>query len=730
MRLRGFVLVKLVVVAAVVSGCSSGGGGVGPGQTPGRAVTAVTGADGAVAVGEGARRGQLIVLDAQTHRPVAGARIDAVPAGGGFLVQVTNAGDAAVPALTWIGHGGGQTIALEPRTADVPVRMMRGAVPVESADFIAEADFDGVAMIARAENRSLVTFLPALVEPVPAEKRFKVYRTALPATLLAIDTGSAPANAGGTTMIGRARVAAIDTSSQAAVPARGRTLAAAAAARRGEVAVAPAITDLRVAPEVPGDPQRMVEWQVEDTDHRLLGFDVGVDTTAPERRLPESARSVALQVTRGSHFVCLRPVFDGSAVEPQLRCTPFEAPSAPVAAQLRMRVTPVAPPPAGQRPFAVDIEVENTGDAEAPAVAIAVTVSRDGTVEGGLGEARLLMFDAIPAHGKATRRTEVRPTQDGQLYVAARPRTLAGAPVAARAPVVVAPTPGNRPPLVALVAGTGPAGSVRKGELFTLKALSEDPEDGDLTERILWRSSQTGDLGYGPELRTTGLALGVHRISCTVADNGAAGAVAQRGTTETWVEVLDPQAPVNSAPRLSAGPDVTTAVGSPVSPLATSWDPDGDTLRLRWTVAAAPEGSRAVLDGDVTLAPRLVADLPGVYRLSVVASDDKVEARDEVLVTALAASANARPTVMVTAPDTVAVGTAVTPVVKTGDLDGDALTVSYDLSRPDGSATRLENVASGAPTFKPDRPGIYLFTVVANDGRGGLASDGALVTAR
>jgi hypothetical protein len=72
------------LAAVVVAACTSGDAGPEPRFTPARAFSAVTDSDGAVDLGEGLRRSQVMVLDAQTHRPVGGARIHAVAAGMGI----------------------------------------------------------------------------------------------------------------------------------------------------------------------------------------------------------------------------------------------------------------------------------------------------------------------------------------------------------------------------------------------------------------------------------------------------------------------------------------------------------------------------------------------------------------------------------------------------------------------------------------------------------------------
>jgi len=64
------------------------------------------------------------------------------------------------------------------------------------------------------------------------------------------------------------------------------------------------------------------------------------------------------------------------------------------------------------------------------------------------------------------------------------------------------------------------------------------------------------------------------------------------------------------------------------------------------------------------------------------------------------------------------------------DDDGDALTFSWSLTAPAGSAAALSNAATVSPTFVPDVDGIYTATLVVNDGVDNSAPDSAAITAQ
>nr|BAL58743.1 hypothetical protein HGMM_OP2C291 [Candidatus Acetothermum autotrophicum] len=64
------------------------------------------------------------------------------------------------------------------------------------------------------------------------------------------------------------------------------------------------------------------------------------------------------------------------------------------------------------------------------------------------------------------------------------------------------------------------------------------------------------------------------------------------------------------------------------------------------------------------------------------------------------------------------------------DPDGDTLSYSWRfLAKPSGSRAEFSNANSANPTFTPDLAGEYLIELTVDDGKGGQASDQALVTA-
>jgi hypothetical protein len=88
----------------------------------------------------------------------------------------------------------------------------------------------------------------------------------------------------------------------------------------------------------------------------------------------------------------------------------------------------------------------------------------------------------------------------------------------------------------------------------------------------------------------------------------------------------------NAAPVVSAGADLQTEVGETVQLVGTASDAEGDPLEVMWTITEQPASSAAAPATPSALTTTLTLDEPGVYRLTLTASDGFVSASDEVLV--------------------------------------------------------------------------------------------------
>ena len=772
----------MLVSGLVGAGCGGSDGSASDAGTARRGQTLlVSTSDGRGVVRVGAKAGELadvLLVDAETQKPIAGALAEAQEEdeGDGYLVRVSKDSAGYRPEVVRCRRGQPHTVTLGSSTTDVRGRAVRVNTRVIQDEFVGEYDLAGVTSAAERELRPEILFVPALDEgAMQPASRFAVYKSRVPQILFAIKTdGTKPTSSGTTTtrvVKGQARVVSTSGARRGQSRVQPVQVAAAGEKRAGEELSAPSVSALSVsAPDANG--QGLLTWTVEDPQNRLIAFDVGIDTTQPARRLAKELRSLPFEVRRGDHLACVRPVFAGADVDPVVRCLSFPAPQAPQAPSVRVSVKPM--PVAGtnataRRGMPVVVELENDGDVDAPGFSVDVVVSRDGRLEGGLGQVRSVWIDGVKARTKTTRTTDVTPPRDGELFVVARAdalRTLDDANPEDnldRSPLKVMPANGNRAPQVS-VAGTAVGGSnaasLVEGESLKLRAAADDHEEGDLSAQITWISSRDGKVGQGPSLDTSLLSPGMHRLRAEVADRGVAARIIDRGESERpnrlgrggrarltrgaataalemgtaesavaelELQVLARNAPAgNTPPRLSAGPDLTTTAGGEVVPGATAADADGDQLSFAWTVVTE-DGSPVELAGAGELRPRFTPPAAGVYRMSISASDGKASEKDELTVTVLSPASNRAPQVMVDLPGRGAVGTSVSARVQASDEDGDGLTLSYALGRPQGSAALLASAETRIPTFVPDLPGVYSFTVRADDGRGGLATASAAV---
>lgn len=170
----------------------------------------------------------------------------------------------------------------------------------------------------------------------------------------------------------------------------------------------------------------------------------------------------------------------------------------------------------------------------------------------------------------------------------------------------------------------------------------------------------------------------------------------------------------NDAPVIQAGMDRIVGLsdtvildGSPTS------DTEGDTLSFLWTLVEAPIGSSATLNDATTANASFVADVFGVFRLSLKVSDGISEAETTITVTA-----NTDPIVEAGQDRSVSVNA---PVTLNGEAsrDPDANSLSYQwefLSVPTNSVATLSEVSSATPSFTPDQEGAYSIQLTVNDG--------------
>ncbi len=189
-------------------------------------------------------------------------------------------------------------------------------------------------------------------------------------------------------------------------------------------------------------------------------------------------------------------------------------------------------------------------------------------------------------------------------------------------------------------------------------------------------------------------------------------------------------ASANSAPVANAGAAQSVLTGATATLNGTgSTDANGDTLTYSW-VLSAPTGSSAALTSSTESQPSFLADISGTYVASLIVNDGKV---NSVVSTTrvTAATANTAPVANAGTAQTVTVTATVTlDGTASTDANGDTLTYKWVLStKPTGSSTVLLLSTTSRPTFVPDTVGVYVATLVVNDGRADSVASTVPVTA-
>jgi len=98
-----------------------------------------------------------------------------------------------------------------------------------------------------------------------------------------------------------------------------------------------------------------------------------------------------------------------------------------------------------------------------------------------------------------------------------------------------APVVTQGPPVIEITAPEATTFSL--GEAITFSASATDPDDGDLRQRITWRSDLDGLLGRGANVKRDDLSAGIHVVTATVADDDDIEAIAT-----IRIRVEDPEA--------------------------------------------------------------------------------------------------------------------------------------------------------------------------------------------
>lgn len=279
---------------------------------------------------------------------------------------------------------------------------------------------------------------------------------------------------------------------------------------------------------------------------------------------------------------------------------------------------------------------------------------------------------------------------------------------------------------VAPVAQAGAGQSVLTGSLVTLDgSASSDANNDTLTYKWLLLAVPAGSAAA-----LTGGTSAKPTFTADVGGTYVASLVVNDGKVDSaLVTVTVTAAALNVAPVANAGVNQSVLVGALVTlDGSASSDANRDYLTYKWVLLVKPAGSQAVLSSATAVKPTFTADLVGTYALTLVVSDGRLSSPVDqpATVTVIASSVNAPPVANAGANQNVVVGTLTTlDGSASSDANLDPLSYKWVLvAKPAGSGAVLSSGSSARPAFTADAAGVYVASLVVNDGK----VDSALTT--
>ena len=270
------------------------------------------------------------------------------------------------------------------------------------------------------------------------------------------------------------------------------------------------------------------------------------------------------------------------------------------------------------------------------------------------------------------------------------------------------------------VANAGTNQSVVLGSVTLDGSASSDANNDTLTYKWALLSKPTNSgaaLSSATSAKPTFTAdqTGVYVFTLQVNDGKVDSAVATVSVTASAANV---------APVANAGANQSVVLGTITLDGSASSDANNDALTYKWALLSKPSSSSASLSSTTSAKPTFTADLAGVYVFSLQVNDGKLDSTI-VTTTVTASAANVAPVANAGAAQSVVLGTVTLDGSGSTDANNDTLTYRWVLlAKPIGSAATLSSATSAKPTFTADLVGVYVVSLVVNDGR----LDSALVT--
>ena len=281
------------------------------------------------------------------------------------------------------------------------------------------------------------------------------------------------------------------------------------------------------------------------------------------------------------------------------------------------------------------------------------------------------------------------------------------------ASVSVTATTANAAP----VANAGSNQNVTIGSTVTLDGTaSSDANNDSLTYKWTLQSKPSNS-----SAAMSSLTSAKPTFKAELAGTYVATLVVSDGKANSDVAVVSVLASVaNSLPVAKAGATQNVVVGTSVTLDGTaSTDANGDSLTYKWSLLYKPTGSLANLTSASSSKPTFTADTVGTFVVSLIVNDGKADSAEVSSTTVIAEALNAAPVANAGPAQTVLIGATVTLTgAASTDANADKLTYKWVLTtRPTGSTATLSSTSVVSPTFIADVAGVFVASLIVNDGK-------------
>lgn len=267
------------------------------------------------------------------------------------------------------------------------------------------------------------------------------------------------------------------------------------------------------------------------------------------------------------------------------------------------------------------------------------------------------------------------------------------------------------------VANAGSNQNITIGSTVTLDGTaSSDANNDSLTYKWTLQSKPSNS-----SATLSSLTSAKPTFKADLAGTYVATLVVSDGKANSDVAVVSVLASVaNSLPVAKAGATQNVVVGTSVTLDGTaSTDANGDSLTYKWSLLYKPTGSLASLASASSSKPTFTADAVGTFVVSLIVNDGQADSATVSSTTVIAEALNAAPVANAGPSQTVLIAATVTLTgAASSDANADKLTYKWVLTtRPTGSTASLSSTSVVSPTFIADVAGVFVASLIVNDGK-------------